>query len=431
MKFRLQLISTSIVGGTLKETMTISDEAIRNISPEETVGDEFFTKATAIQIETRAPLTVLDGFAVVNWLVLYLDDIFYNVYKHPLTYISFDEKLSVYKYRCDPIQKMFYDDLAATAIVYNNTDTWHWNYGIPDAWVDIIILPAEIGASLTDRIAFPLRTLLDGLQGKWLVENGYFINQMQLDELNLPASLEGEVPFIWRGESFVDGVDSDEDIVNGTFKESAGADLFNMTWLDVFKILIAGWNAFVKVTPSITWSDTYSKYVLGINVDLVPKINRTPGTTKELTWLERSIVAEKYKVSGVMLTGTNFVFEDGDIEHDNVVEKEIEVADYLETLTDPTLELYLAEGHFTIAVGYSIDYPWFASPSEHAEEFYGMMITDGNGISGRCKMIYSDSGTPRPLSVLDQVNIGSQTAQLVNIRCGEDGIASVEGILLD
>src|SRR3972149_6203838 len=116
MRFRLQLISTSIVGGTLEETMTISDEAIRNISPEETVGDEFFTKATAISIETREPLIVLEGFAVVNWLVLYLDDVFYNVYKHPLNYISFDEKLNIYKYRCDPIQKIFYDDIAATAI---------------------------------------------------------------------------------------------------------------------------------------------------------------------------------------------------------------------------------------------------------------------------------------------------------------------------
>lgn len=430
MRFRLEVILTSIVGGTIEETLTISDKVIRKVSIEETVGDEMFTKASELILETNQELPELAGILMVNWLVLYIDDMLYNVYKHPLTYIEKDEKRNRYRYRCEPVQKIFYDDLAATAMVYNNTDSWHWNYELQNSWVDVIALPAEIGPGLTTRISFPLRTVLDGLTGKWLFDNGYFIDELSLDEINLPVSLLGEVPFIWRGESFEDGIDSDEDIVNGTFKESAGGDQFNMTWLDVFKILIFGWNAWIKVTPIIRWSAGDSAYVLGVNIDLIPRSARTPGTGLNLKWLERRIITEKYRIDGVKLTGKNFSYENGDIENGNVVEKNIDVADYLETLTDPTLELYLAEGHFTIAVGYSIDYPWFSSPSDHGDEFYGTMITAGNGISGRCKMIFEDGGV-QLIRTLDEVRIDFQTAQLTTIRCGEDGVASVEGILLD
>jgi len=429
MKFRLQVIRTSSDGAVV-ETKTISNEVLRKVSIEETVGDEFFTKASDLNIETNEALTELQGSGV-NWLVLYCDDIFFNVYDHPSAPIEYDEKIGHYKYRCDPIQKIFYDDLEATAIEFDGTHPGYWNYELPNTYITIQTIDVE-GFSFNVRVGFTIGALLDALEGQ---DNsrGYFIDEVNHPYIPLP--IEDHMPIIWRGFSFQEGVDTDEEIINGTFKASAGGDQFNMKWIDIFKFVIFGWNSFIKIDPEIRWNATLGLYVLGIDVNVIPKIAVTPASQIEehqITWLERKVIAEKYKIDGVSLTGKNFEYQQGDPDGGNALSRSIDLTDYDGSVEFPDKELYWAEGQWdSVFSEYQLVAPWFASPHEHVQGFYEDMITAGDGISGKCKLIYSDDGAPQILRVLDQVKIGNRTAQLVNIRCDESGIASVEGILLD
>jgi len=416
--------------GTITADRRIDSSIIRRADFDETVGDEFFCKSSDLIIESIGELPILYSLPVKqNWIACYVNGLLFNVYRHPqnadtgdLDYLEHDEKTDRYKFRLYPLQKVFYDHLAATVLQYSSTST-EWNYDLDAAIVSIkeIEVHNELGVptSTLDRAGFSIGDMIVGLVGK---DNDY---GYVISGLNHPILLynSSDLPILFRGLSKDDG-DTAENIINFTFYED-GADIFHVTWMDVFKLIIFGWNAFIRVQPTIISS------TLGIDVSIIPKINATISfAISAVQWIERRRVREKYKLDGVKLDGKNFSYSQGS-ESGNVLSRSVDIADYSAPIENEDKELYWAEGDFDGGVSqYDLVAPYFASGK--VQTWYDNMITTGDGYEGKAFLNYFAGAPPQEnlLTALSQIAIGDETIQLNTLRFDATGVADIEGIII-
>lgn len=417
--------------GTITADRWIDSSIIRRADFDETVGDEFFCKSSDLIIESIGELPQLFSLPVKqNWLACYVNGLLFNVYRHPqnadtgdLDYLEHDEKTDRYKFRLYPLQKVFYDHLAATVLQYSSTST-EWNYDLDLAIISIhqIATTNEIGGvetSTIGRAGFSLGDMIISLIGK---DNDY---GYVISGLNHPILLynSSDLPILFRGQSIDDG-ETAENIVNFTFYENGG-DIFHVTWMDIFKLIIFGWNAFIRVQPTIISSK------LGIDVSIIPKIAADIGfTISAVQWIERRRVREKYKLDGVKLDGKNFSYEQGSASG-NVLSRSVDIADYNQPIDNNDKTLYWAEGDFDSGDSdYDLVSPYFASGKVQA--WYENMITTGDGFEGKAFLNYFAGAPPQEnlLTALSQIAIGDETIQLNTLRFDATGVADIEGIII-
>jgi len=426
MRFEMKQIRASDSGFILA-IQDVSDEIIRNISIEETVGDEQFIKASELVIETKRPLPMITALPQTpNWFALYIEGNLWNVYQHPgeNAWIERDDRSEIYKYRLYPIQKTFYDDLARTAVEYS-TDANNWNYSLDGTTIEIsqITIIAEDGTPLTepDRYGFSLAYLLEALIGK---DNdyGYLIGNV-VHPLVRPNG--DDLAIIFRGTS-KPGSASFEEVINFTFKQSdlpGSTTVFNLKWLDIFKWAAFGWNAWINVVPVL--SDDY----LRIWVYLIPRTwlgFDSPITT--LKWIQRKYRKNRYQIDGVRFTGNNFEYAQGNVNGANVISRTIDISDYNDATTFEAKEnLYWAAGDYDSGDGkYDLTAPYFGSGL--VQPYYDFTIESGHGFEGEVKATYEANDQVNVLRVLDQVQIDDSYIQVHQIRLDASGRAQIEGM---
>lgn len=421
--FKLKAVNTADTG-EIVEVQDISAQVFNRLTIDETVGDEFFIKSSDIILEILGVLPQINRLPVGNnWIAVYVNDLLFNVYQHPgpANYVEYNQKNGVYKYRLYAIQKVFYDHLKSTILQYS-TDAHAWNYDLADAilTIDEISVENDTGTPVTtsDRAGFSLGDMLNVLVTH---DNyyGYKINSMTTP---IPTTNDNDLPIIWRGLS-IDVGDTNENKINLNFYEN-GADIFHTTWMDILKLAIFGWNAFVRVRPTFANDD------LSIDVSLIPKANADLATPIEnVQWLERTRVPKKYQLDGIQLSGENFEYTQGEVEGANVFSRSIEISDYDEPIANHSLKLYWAAGDYNGGTGkYELTAPYFASGL--VEINYDNIISLGNGFEGKAMLIYEDGGAEQVLQVLDQILIGEETIQLNTMRADASGKASIEGIVI-
>jgi hypothetical protein len=421
-EMRFKYFRTEDDGEIISEEF-IDDSIIQGTDFDETVGDEFWIKSSDLNIETIGILPFTGSLPPKkHWIAVYINDMLFNVYQHPeLKYLSYDKKNNRFKYRLYAIQKIFYDHLDSTVLQYSNTAT-DWNYNLPSAILAIkeISVKDESGTplSILNRAGFSFGDMLISLINKHN-EYGYVIDGVTHPVLYYPSD---DLPILFRGLS-KDISESAETKINFTFYEDGG-DIFHVTWMDIFKLAIFGFNAFLKVQPRI--ENDY----LSISIFLIPKINADLDgfATTKVQWIERRQVMEKYKLDGISLNGKNFNYSQGD-DRGNVLVRSVKVADYDQPIAGEDKTLYWAAGDFDSGVSkYDLVNPYFASGL--VNPYYEDMITSGNGWEGKAFINYFIGSTENLLSTLTQVKIGDETVQINTMRFGADGVADVEGIVI-
>lgn len=432
-KLKLMRVGTD---GTIHNSEWIDDRVIRKISVEETVGDEFWVKSSEIKIEIAEKLPLILVLPLLEqWIALYYDDVLFNVYKHPGqdSWLSQDHKTGIYQYRLYPLQKIFYDHLKATALEYSTTAT-EWNYGLEDALVEIheIEIHNDLGAPLstTDRWGFAIPLIVETLLDK---HNGYSYKIGGITHTMITPN-DDDLAIIWRGSSKdATGIDTEQEMINFTFKQSdlGGGEVFDMTWLDIFKLIIFGWNSFILVTPSV---DTG---VLLANIDILPKVNLdedSPIPEADVKFLERKKIRERYKIGGVSLTGLNFSWSTGDLTAGNIISRSFDIADYSEPVEGFSVTLYWGAGDYNSGDGqYELTAPYFGTGL--VAPYYLDLTTDGSGYEVKSKLLYDDGGTTKILRPLDQIEIKNEDGSteifhITTIRADGEGIAQIEGMVI-
>lgn len=436
MRARLKLFRAHTDGG-IHAAEWIDDEVLGKISIEETVGDEFFIKSSEITIEIRGELPRLISLPLMtNWIAVYFDDLLFNVYQHPGVdnWLSRDDKTGLRKYRLFPLQKIFYDHLASTALEYS-TEADSWNENISDALVEIdsIEVLNELGTpeSTTDRWGFALSYLIEALAG----QNNDYGYQVGLVNHPMVAPTDDDLAIIWRGLSKAPGFDTEEDMINFTFKESdlGGGEVFNMTWLDIFKMVIFGWNAFIRVTPDLNDDQ------LTATIDVIPKVSLpASGAIAEVdvAFFERKKIRERYKLAGVKLTGTNFSYTSGNPQGANVLTRDIAVSDYEEPIESFSVALYWAAGDYNFGDSqYELTAPYFSSFPSLVTPYYLGFTTLGDAYEAKARLVYIEGGEKKILHVLDQIvvtdeELGTEVFHINTIRADGNGKANLEGIVI-
>lgn len=418
--FKTHNTSSEVTGGYTDITDVIGD-----ISIEETVGDEMLIKSGDIKLKLTAPLPFDNSLLYRNWLGIYWNTQLYNVYyigsgnDFDNSYLIKDEKRPEYELTLYPIQKMFFDHLKTQKIFYSAIIT-DWNYDLAFAKVDIEKIkiryqqdPPTYGSAL-NRWGFSIVDMIGQLGQK---NNGYGYVFSNPNLGNFPIIGSDDLPIIYRGISLDQGLASLSQALAHTFSD------WDVSWLDIFKLVIFGFNAYVSVKPSIGGSPEQ----LIVNLKIVPRINVTASSPGSPQWLERTFEKYRYRIDGVKLSGLNFEYTQGQSELGNIFSRSVDIADpeqYIPSVADDTLYWSVGDqvsgNTYSIVDGSDNPRPYFASGL--VEPYYADIISDGHGHKG--EIIFQEQDT------LDQVNAGSDVIHLNKISINRLGVAKVEGIVI-
>ena len=433
--------------GVVQEKAEIT-AIVNNFKVEKTVGDELFIRSGDITIDTLDPLPLSTlGSVVKDYFALYLNGSIFDIYyvKDRLTFNKKDEKRDRYSTRLSSIQKLVYE--AFTDVIVEHSVTFgDWGTGAAAAAVTCeqirVDRPNDPIKSDTDRWGFSLGDLLANISGT----NG---NHFSINAVSFPGPLmnSDDLPILYRGTGQDVGAVTAAQAVDATFKD------FKTTWIDLFKIASLSFNAFIKVTGTV--AEASGTETVSVDIDIIPRIELTAGSTKPAIWLERSRENQKFKVDGVVLTSTflddsifqnvpTFIFsldKNGTriwppIEGGKLFKKNIGVSSPQGFPPDYTVVLYQSWGDFDgVSSKYEIvetdnqmrpyfDSRFLTGPTfpfvDLVGPFYADIITDGDGFSGQISYNGED--------LLDQVDIGDEVLQISKISIDRKKKVSIQGI---
>jgi hypothetical protein len=407
MSFTFQYIGTDS-DGLISEQIPV--EVIKqSISIEVTVGDEQFLKSGDITLTTREPFTISNPPAR-DFLAAYWNGSLQGIYHIDRPYLNYDEKSRLYKHRLIAIQNLFFDDLQDTNIVYS-ADSADWSYELSNAKIiikEIFTVNPLINAE--DVWGFSLGDMILNMAGK---SNG---KGYQLIDLSTPLRyIAGEttVPALFRDIS-LDESETEETAVDFTFGDH------DIPWMDVFKMALYAYNCYLRATPII------ESGILGLDIELIPK-KFSEMDSKNVTWLERQRIHNKYRIDGVVINGDNFKFTYENFNSKFVFDKSLEIsdpADFIDSI-DPSILYWTMADHDPVN-GWEIGSIVFGnrafSTFGDIEDAYDDIISSNDGFTG--SILYDNE------VVLDELLAGSETVKLNRLSINEEGVAKVEGIVL-
>lgn len=394
----------------------IDDAIIREVNFEETVGDEKFLQSGNLELVTTEELSgVISIPTYWVWFAVYIDSILYNVYyggygtTHP-EFVEYDEKTGFYKYNLQPIQGLVY---AAAKENYINESSG-WGSGIDSScYAQFESITAKDGsggsATVDDAYAFLVAGLLDALSG--IAYDGFEFDTISHDIM--PAENNGAV-FLVRGL----GLESATDLAENYFEN------YGFTYHDLFRLVALGTNSFIRVVPEIDGG------FLKISLSFVTKSSQSSySAISGETWTERKVIPGKFKVDGVVLSGTNFTYGNGDITGNDVIEADLPVSDIDVAEEDYITTLYMFTATYNEVTGYAQDENYFIA--DNLDDYYDDLVEQLDGYEGKLLLKYND-GTDKLLKVLDQLNFNSTVyIQLSRISFTSlSGICSIEGVVI-
>ena len=386
----------------------LTDIRIDDIKFDQSVGDEMWLESGELTIETFSAITAAD------WIALYINDILAEVFS--FRQVKYDEKRGKYTYNLYPIQKTFMDDLAET-LINHSADTEDWCYDLPDSEVTIAsfdVLDGDgVTQSGTDISGYQPLRMVKAMVGK-SQRIGYHIFAANFDGASITDSaIKGT---LIRGTGVLTS-DTDQNKINGTFSTD-GTNDFDVNWMQIFKLLVYSYNAFIKVTPVIV---SGSPDKLGIIIDITPRIYVTAGTAiTDVIFSERVLINNKYKISGVLISGRNFEYKQRNWDSPAALNRDVDVYDYTIPEPDYAIALYYR--------GWTSSLPFFDGGWPVAD-YYTDIISTGHGYEGKCQIVYND-GSEKILTVLDQVSFDGTTIMLTRLSLGMGSLADYEGIII-
>ena len=370
----------------VKSVETDVTDILGGFTIRQTLGDEFFIKSSEIQFSHRAAFSLGGGH---NWLAFYFNDALIDVFYLEAGYTEMNVRQPYsYRSRLKSIQGIFYDNIAEKLIAYSE-DAHNWNSYIPNAELVIeeinLVIAGQPPGTWALRAGYSLGDLLTSMhQGT----DFYYVDAVSFGEC--PAMTEDDLPVIYRGASLLALYTSSQQKLYWTFEQ------FGVTWFDIFKLAIFGWNAFVRVKPKIL--DVGGTDHLAMDVQIVPKDALASYSPTTPQWLDAKYIPKKYFLDAIHLSSAitdddgdpSFEYLQGNLKSKNIFEKEIEIADPDAALTGAYEEvLYWSAGDYDpVTERYDIldagdNRPYFASGL--VEPWYAGMITSGNGYTGKIR----------------------------------------------
>lgn len=418
MSWRFDLFQSYKNSGSIVNAQTVTD-IVGDFTLEKTIGDQFFIKSGDLSLTLKAPLPIPVSVSTSNWLAAYYNNRLVDVFYYGDTddpdnqydFLEYDEKNGVYKTRLKSLQWYLFTAFQNTLVEYSATST-DWAYNLSTAIITVERLRAYQGDGVyIDTLnagAFSLNTIPQIIAGK-TNGHGVIIGSVQIGDL--PIIGDDDLPVVYRGGA---GGGTNQQIIESTF------DDYPTAWIEIFRYLSFIYNAFVVFTPVITGGNLYAR------IDVVPKINLTAGSATTPVYRSRTYKRRKYRIDGVRLKGHNFEYTQGNVESDNVFEREVNLSDpeQADDLADE--RLYISVGTFVSGFTYSIvdgsanPLPYLAGGL--VEPYYSGMITAGDGVEAEINLGAED--------VLSQINAGSDVAQINRITARRTGPAKIEGIVL-
>lgn len=410
--FSMKLITTNADGDIVTEENISS--IIKNFSIEETVGDEFFIKAGDISFKSTEQI-IAHSFPQGNdkWITIYWNGSLYSAY-YLSGYEKYDYKNDLYHYRLPSVQNKFFNDLKATPIIYEGSNSEIWSYGLISAKVVIAEIKFDLSgtpATALNRWGFSLGDMILNFLSK-SNDYGYTIHSISLPS---PVMTQDNLPILYRGISYDTG-QPEQTAVEGTFQD------YEVTWNDILQFMVFAFNCFIRAKPSITGSPQQ----FGIDLLLKPKINISATGGGTVTWLEKIYQPNRFKIDGIHLSGLNFEYTQGIKKGGNVFERNIDISDP-EVITNDDQTLFWSVGDYNSGItkyeildGSDNPRPYFSSGL--VEPYYANMISAGDSYEGQ--ILFNAQ------KVLDEIDVGIDTFQLNRLQIDDDGIANIEGIVL-
>lgn len=410
----------------IKSIETDVTDILGGFTLRQTLGDEFFIKSSEIEFSHRTAFSLGGGH---NWLAFYFNDALIDVFYLEAGYTERNVKQPyLYRSRLKSIQGIFYDNIAEKLIAYSE-DAHNWNSYIPDAELVIdgikLTPPALPPGLYSNRAGYSLGDLLAAMhQGT----DFYYVDAVSFGEC--PAMTEDDLPVIYRGQS-VPASDTSQQKTDWTFED------FGVTWLDLFKLAIFGWNAFVRVRPKIL--DVSGTDHLAVDVQIVPKDALASYSPTTPQWLDAKYIPKKYFLDAIHLSSSitdedgtpSFEYLQGDLKSKNILEKEITIADPDSPMLSYDEVLYWSAGDYDpvtekydILDGSDNNKPYFGSGL--VEPWYAGMITSGNGYTGKIRYAGECAGGTLYDPFGGVIHVNNLTIK----RDAGGAVADVEGLVI-
>jgi len=219
MKWNLKHISTNN-DGTINTNVSLL--GWNKLSVNETAGNELYLKSGDLLIKIDSEISLVSDKE--NWIAVYIDNILFNFYYLASGSYKYDTKRGLYEYRLQSIQKTFFKNIEEHKMHYDFI-TMHYNTGLSGIAKKLYFLSLMKGdgtySTFLYRWAFPIGSVLDGLEGKHN-QYGYLIDTVT-HPIKLPNGTY-DLPFIWRGMSVPDNM-SDQIVIDQTFESQKYCDL--------------------------------------------------------------------------------------------------------------------------------------------------------------------------------------------------------------
>ena len=432
LQYTFELIKTSD-NAEISSRVALTTLRFDNIRVTESLGNELLIDSGDLTFTVNAELDFDAAFN--NWIALFVNGSFYNIYTTELPYSAsnpgyeeYDEKYGRYKYRLVPLSRRFWKNMSEKAIEYT-TETTDWNYDLGNATEAIaeIEIQNENGSPLTalDQIVFaPTEMLAWMTQGKH-DSNGYQINNLIFDEA--PLFHDDDMLLIHRGSSVSVGT-SDEDAINQTFKTGVSGTDYDMVWMDILKIVVFAFNAFAYIEPFI---QTGTPEKLASFLVIQPRATLDTAAAETLDWAERKKQPGRHRIEGVLLNGNNFQLQQENHKGSYVLERSIAISDYEIAQSSQDDALYWVAADWNSAnTEYERTNPY--SKSGLIEPYYSGMISAGDGISGRVDILFEEFPTvfnPVPVgTVIDPDGLATDYYLVTKVNLGTSRLATIEGI---
>ena len=206
--------------------------------------------------------------------------------------------------------------------------------------------------------------------------------------------------------------------------DSESSDI-DMRWDEFFEIVSVGWNAYIAIIPKIESS------TLKIDIKIIPRIELTAsGQISVVSWSERKLIKEKYKIDGVAIAATNYTFIDGD-DKGHLMSKSVNLGERGQPNSNNETDLHIGITQYYGSGGYDYtnpdDFFYKSGGTAFIEPWYEDMIGAGDGYEGTALILYND-GSDKILKTLDQLTFSSIDVQITSLRIMKNFMAKISAI---
>lgn len=426
-------IKTTTNGGNILTTTTGIDNILDGFVLEQNAGDERIILSGDLLLKHRELLDYTWSLSTRKaWFLVYYNSVLYDVFE----LLDFDEVVEekydlntrIFESRLPSISGIFYKNIKQKLLEYEATST-RFNYALQQGIVSIddVRILNSTGAQLTklDVYGFSLGDVLANLAGKDN-QDGFVIRNVTLN--NIPSIGDDDLPILFRGDGYTIGITSLQDAINNTFYQNEDTDeLYKLTWGDLFKLAIYGWNCFIKTTPVIE-SNT-----LKLDIEFVSKVKLDTSGASTKIWSKLRRNQRQYKLDGVILEGSNFTFVKREQEG-NVTKFEIPIANPDQLIDANKKELYWVAGDAVGALNGSYQrYNVLDVSSQNRpyadesliDQYYTEFFTNGDTYEG--ELLFGGE------KLFDKITVpyyaGTETMQINKIEV-EKRMAKVNGVVI-